>query len=649
MNFSIDCLEIIQDEDRCVELYKNLSSKRYFFNDLVRHSEDGDVVYDVENSLMYQSLDFYKNSKINIQAVVGMNGSGKSTLMDLMYMTMNNFAYMFLRKENQLYNDNVLFINGLYAHLFFTINEQHYRLGCLGKRVFLEEYPSGDSICYYDYDAPLLEEFKSNDVAKSVFYTISSNYSLLSFIPNNNVRTCLVHNSSQNEAWVNRLFHKNDGYRTPVVLNPCRKDGKIDLNEEMRLSEERLFDFLVYAQLMNYEFDGKYQLKNVQLTFNTNFFLKKVGYKSLHEFEHSFDGHLGNKQSIVNTILKKYCAENKQSDWTRKTPLLKKVALAYIIYKIRKIRKINAHKSIFDNRDAPEFNNAFFSLMNDLSHVTKKIKRCFQIMALPDDSEIFKQSIDEPYSFEVYNTALIKVQQKLSGVESADVIKKYITIDRVKDNIPPSFFDCKITLHNIKENKDADYKELSSGELQLMQLFATHLYHISNIQSIYKDSNRLQYDKINLVFDEVELSLHPEFQRQFVFRLVNLIHNFKLDDFSTFNIFVLTHSPFILSDIPSNRILYVKEGSCKDFSDKNTFGANLNDLVKDSFFLDNGFSGEYATQVINSLADFLTDTENDFGYLWNRGKASFFIENIVGESILKKCLMRMFERKYSEG
>lgn len=39
MNFSVDCLEIVQDDKRCIELYKNLSSKKYFFNDLVRHSE----------------------------------------------------------------------------------------------------------------------------------------------------------------------------------------------------------------------------------------------------------------------------------------------------------------------------------------------------------------------------------------------------------------------------------------------------------------------------------------------------------------------------------------------------------------------------------------------------------------------------------
>ena len=398
-----------------------------------------------------------------------------------------------------------------------------------------------------------------------------------------------------------------------------------------------------------YEFDGKYQLKNVQLIFNTVFFLKKVGYKSLHEFEHSFNGHLGNKESIVNTILKKFCEENKQSYWTRNTPLLKKIALAYIIYKIKKIRKIDVHKSIFENRNALVFNDAFSSLMSDFSHVTKKIKRCFQIMALPDGLPVFQQEVERSFSFEEYITALIKVQEKLSGVESADVIKKYITIDRVRDNIPPSFFDCKITLHNIKENKDADYKELSSGELQLMQLFATHLYHISNIQSIYKDSNRLQYDKINLVFDEVELSLHPEFQRQFVFRLVNLIHNFKLDDFSTFNIFVLTHSPFILSDIPSNRILYMKEGCYKDFLGKKTFGANLNDLVKDSFFLENGFTGEYAKDRINNLAKYLTKLENESLPPWNKENAAIFINKIIGESIIKTCLNRMFEKRDEDG
>ena len=88
--FSIDCLEIFDDCDE--SLRKNLNKGKYPFND--RYNWKGNKRAINPASFMNNNQDFFGRN-INIQAVVGKNGSGKSTLMDLMYMAINNFAYMF--------------------------------------------------------------------------------------------------------------------------------------------------------------------------------------------------------------------------------------------------------------------------------------------------------------------------------------------------------------------------------------------------------------------------------------------------------------------------------------------------------------------------------------------------------------------------
>ena len=33
-------------------------------------------------------------------------------------------------------------------------------------------------------------------------------------------------------CWLTGIFHKNDGYLTPVVLNPFRREGRLDIRKE---------------------------------------------------------------------------------------------------------------------------------------------------------------------------------------------------------------------------------------------------------------------------------------------------------------------------------------------------------------------------------------------------------------------------------
>lgn len=134
--FSINCLEItvtrkqwkdksFQEQNRSI--YKNLLSdtdfdslkdddtpvnKRFLFNDFYI-IKDGNLETNPNRAL---PSDFF-GQNINIQAIVGKNGSGKSSLMDLMYMAINNFSFMFERGKYRPGAEPLFFIPNLYIKI----------------------------------------------------------------------------------------------------------------------------------------------------------------------------------------------------------------------------------------------------------------------------------------------------------------------------------------------------------------------------------------------------------------------------------------------------------------------------------------------------------------------------------------------------
>ena len=105
-----------------------------------------------------------------------------------------------------------------------------------------------------------------------------------------------------------------------------------------------------------------------------------------------------------------------------------------------------------------------------------------------------------------------------------------------------------------------------------------------------------------------------------------------------------THSPFILSDMPQANILYLNDG-CKasNMTGMNPFAGNINDILRHSFFLERGFIGEFAQKTISSLVKYLTGkSQNSF---WTKEHAKYFIDNIVGEPIIRYYLQELYEQK----
>lgn len=194
----------------------------------------------VEDTLYTDEL---SGTHISVNAIVGKNGDGKSSIVELLIRVLNNFAccYGFRNDQESLcYNISVSSI------LYYEVDNNVYAIYCpIGGDEFINGKPRvkwyKDGKCISD-DMPQDDEsgegrkkwLKQNHV-DDLFYGMVINYSIYSY----NSRVLGVENEGP-ASWIDALFHKNDSYQTPIVLNPMRTDGNIDINREESLAHQRL-------------------------------------------------------------------------------------------------------------------------------------------------------------------------------------------------------------------------------------------------------------------------------------------------------------------------------------------------------------------------------------------------------------------------
>lgn len=202
--------------------------------------------------------------------------------------------------------------------------------------------------------------------------------------------------------------------------------------------------------------------------------------------------------------------------------------------------------------------------------------------------------------------------------------------------LPPPIFETEVV---IKQREDfIPLSLLSSGERQRLNSVSSTIYHLRNINSIAQRENMIKYKYINLVFEEIELYFHPEYQQKYVLYLLEQISRANLQNIRGINICIVTHSPFILSDIPKNNVLFLQEGLPVHTMQENTFGANIHTLLQNGFFLQNVPIGDFAKLKINQL----------FAQL-HQGKTSRELYReilLVSEPFIKSQLLKLY-KEYS--
>lgn len=677
--FSINCLEITATKSQWKEnksIYKNLLSdddfaslttddtpvnKRFLFNDFYKE-ENGCLVPNTNRFLP----DNFFGENINIQAIVGKNGSGKSTLMDLMYMAINNFAFMFERGKEFLAAHKLYWIKNLSVNVYFSVIhdselfDSEYRLVSKENSVHLQIKYENDFVDIEDDSTGANGKFELNkenkqegfalyNLLQDFFYTIVSNYSMQSFVLSNYKSNCFFYSKEDDKqkpkhfntcnldtitqlgyqytegtvSWIESIFHKNDGYTCPIVLNPKRDDRGVDIELEQSLAKYREIALLLWAQKNKKNFINGYDLQRIDFRFNKEYILQKMEKSSIDDVLRDIDNQISHPDEVIiyEPSFANWLMSIKNFNISQNSPKLARIALAYLIYKIKSIVKYPSYfkyskkqeKSIFhkDNSNTSHTEENLRNLLEDIqkdkSHSVTKIKQTINFLQhdwLGDDSKA--TDINNWYS------------QKFDDV---DYYKNYPlssdNLDDIINSLPPPFFNYDIHLtKNLKSplhSAPINIMELSSGEQQLIQTLSSHIYHIRNLESIIKSNKnqspnnvRPEYRNINLVFDEMEICFHPEYQRQFVNHLTTTIKNMGLNKECSFNIFLITHSPFILSDIPKSNVLFMQTDEDKENIKKiptHTFAQNIGDMMYSSFFMEKTI-GEFAEEKLKELIKF---------------------------------------------
>lgn len=132
---------------------------------------------------------------------------------------------------------------------------------------------------------------------------------------------------------------------------------------------------------------------------------------------------------------------------------------------------------------------------------------------------------------------------------------------------------------------------LSSGEMSILNL-------LGRLYSGKRDFEGVE--TILLLIDEVDLGLHPEWQRLWVSDVLPLISEILCNDFQELQVIITTHSPIILSDILNQDIISVGKKKMQ----LQTFGQNIYTLFNDSFFLDD-VQGKFVSEKLESLSKLL--------------------------------------------
>lgn len=200
-------------------------------------------------------------------------------------------------------------------------------------------------------------------------------------------------------------------------------------------------------------------------------------------------------------------------------------------------------------------------------------------------------------------------------------------------------------------------KNLSFGEKSLLNLYST--FYDFTLSEGYERN----FENYLVLLDEGDLGYHPMWKKKYIDAITktlpivfnrltpkflngNKYQNHKKEN-PTIQIIFATHDPLTLSDIPNSNIVYLKKnGDYRVITDnlkenKKSFGANITDLLVDSFFIEDGLVGDFAKVKIQEVIDFFKNKKSNL----TKENCKKIIE-MIDEPMMKNKLLEMYYRKF---
>jgi len=409
-------------------------------------------------------------------------------------------------------------------------------------------------------------------------------------------------NNYENNLNFDKLYHKTDNYSTPILLQPNKSNKRISITSIDYIATR---DILYFTIKNNIKFDFIEEFF-IPISCRLEYSFSDISKKDNNIFFEKLEEQANKTWDVEHFRFEAYC-------YILRKTIDKGEKDKYTFINDEEFKKVLLKNELYENFDRLIHiirNNSFNALFdNKIEYKIRKIQDTFKFL------EYIKDMKTEPMGWN-----LIKGKKTIK--EDKDILlylPPYIQVE---------FFD----------KNNVSFYSLSYGQKFIIKFIYSLLNQLKNLES------HPEYQDINILLDEVEQGLHPEWQKKFLNLLLQVLKkqkNYKI------NIICATHSPFILSDIPKNNIYFIKDGKKDIGIKKQTFGANIHTLLSDGFFMNDGLMGEFAKKKIQEIMDFLNGKKTIDEISTKEKHIKQVIESI-GEPFLSRKLLDMYCAKYQE-
>ncbi|MDD2368608.1 MAG: AAA family ATPase [Sulfuricurvum sp.] len=632
-----------------VEEYKNIKNQGFNFSPKFECNYDGEklTICDKKKKKCKNNdyIEHFFGENIKLTAVVGENGSGKTSVIKFIFMLIfyNNFKnfnkndydksdeYQQFRAAETLKYKNAE-ANNQYKGFLILFNGSDFYKASMLIDVFSNNMSRIGILAFLNGQQIDLSSIEPENID---FYSIHFNYMLDTLKDGNH------------DEFIDTIYHKSDGYETSLLLEPYKRVNnkeQIDINNLEYLSQQKFAN--IFRRGIKNQFIEKFFNPNlVRISINIQKVLNKIDKLSANVVGNSL---IDNENPIT--------VSNKNNLFIHTNPydVKSKVTALYTDKDYDNLNKIYIALKILEknyHRKFKKIYSAFFESKNSQETINNTIEEVGKIQSVLID--FLKE--EKILNFEMQKLInSVNFESQILNTEDRKIFDKYLNrkvdiklLSNLLTNIAPW-----VDIEYFEDDKS--YKSLSSGEKTLFSFMINLMYQVDNL----KDT---KYKQINLFLDETELGLHPQWQKQYLKYIIMTLKDFDIN----IHIIFITHSPFILSDIPKENVIFLdkfdektkekypklnidglKNGNCINVSDHidiNPFGSNIHTLFSHGFFMEDGLMGEFAKEKINDVYDFLSNPNTQINL--TQIKAQNII-NLIGEQILKKELQILYDDRF---
>lgn len=447
----------------------------------------------------------------------------------------------------------------------------------------------------------------------------------------------------------NSIYFNNSVFYTDFPMNFINNQTKYSINKMdnsygniiflnrnffMELPNRSIFNRLYLEN--NNKYLKWFDFDKYNLTININSFYKEIlKYILMKNYRTTFF----NPTKIrikFNNFSKEYVGNNKSFSKEKRKIDISEYKCKYKIYlkSLEIVEKTkDSDKENIKSLHTREMNH-FFRDENQILNFDYPKYDTFNISIIIDkDKNIYefleKYFVDEESEILEEKDFLFEDANKLNFFRNERDIEVFLYLNRI-GFLEYDFIDDKKT-----------FSTLSSGE---KSFFSDIVILDREIKNFIKD--REDTKSLFLIFDEPETTLHPQWQKNLMNEILILLENYAKKQI-TFHIFITSHSPFILSDLPKENIIFLEKGKqVYPFEDgKQTFGANIHTLLSHGFFMKDGLMGEFAKDKIQSIIKYHEDIEkkeiletDKIEYKTKKQKEFWQIQSIIGDDYLKQVI-----------